>query len=65
MIRSPFFETQAEAWTWLRERPSVFMSSQRIYQTRKLKRWRATWHEMKNEPIFSRDAIMLITQGKE
>ena len=62
MIRSPFFATQTEAWQWLAEQGrthNAFMTAQSLYQTRKLKRWRATWQALSNEPIWSREALIM------
>ena len=60
--RSPFFSTAREAQGWLDAQtlPGVALTS--IYLTKKLHRWRAAWVPMDTEPVFSRDAVLMVTR---
>lgn len=58
---SPFFATMNEAMAWHPKEHGGGLL-QIVYQTRTRKRWRARWTFMPDNAIYSRDALILVSE---
>ena len=59
MMFTPLFDTTKEVYAWL-DAQKLDSYSAGIYQTRKGRKWRAKYAALPG-PMFSRDAIVLVT----
>ena len=60
-VFSPLFPTMQEALAWHpKERAAVCTFT--VYQTRLRRRWRARWVSLPSEPIYSRNAVILVRE---
>lgn len=59
MMFTPLFDTSTELCAWL-DAQRLGSYSAAIYQTRKGRKWRAKYAALSG-PVFSRDAMVLIT----
>ena len=57
---SPRFDTMREAVEWGWEHKSPGVAVYETYRTRKAKKWRTRYTALSMEPVFSRDALLLV-----
>lgn len=60
-MRSPAFDTRAELEAWIAKQARGGVTYERLYQTRKLRRWRAEFWASDDRPLVSRDAVLLVS----
>lgn len=60
MMFTPLFDTSRELYAWL-DAQKLGSYSASIYQTRTRRKWRAKYAPLDYGPVFSRDAIVMVT----